>query len=56
MDALDGGHWQYGDDSMPDGGRDLLRRHVRAATRWPWPRRKAVLEHLKEQARRCRRR
>ena len=30
MDALDGGHWQFGDDSMPDRRRDLLRRHLRA--------------------------
>ena len=30
MDALDGGKWQYGDDSFPGRGADVLRRHVRA--------------------------
>ena len=30
MDALDGGSWQYGDDSDADRRRHLLRRHLRA--------------------------
>ena len=30
MDALDGGAWQFGDDSAPDGRRHLFRRHFRA--------------------------
>ena len=30
MDALDGGAWRYGDDSVPGGRGHVLRRHVRA--------------------------
>ena len=29
MDALDGGHWNYGDNSIPEVGVDFLRGHVR---------------------------
>ena len=32
MDALDGGHWQYGDDFDPHRRRHLLRRHLRASS------------------------
>ena len=39
MDALDGGMWNYGDDSHARSGHDLVRRHVRPppGRRWPRP-------------------
>ena len=30
MDALDGGQWSYGDDSVPEVARHVLRRHLRS--------------------------
>ncbi len=45
MDALDGGHWEYGDDSIPDGRRDLLRRHLRPPPARPGGRQCASLKH-----------
>ena len=45
LDALDGGHWQYGDDSYPRGRRHLLRRHLRASSARPG-RRARDPEHL----------
>ena len=48
MDALDGGHWQFGDDSMPTVGVTYFAgtfvRHPLALAAA-----KAALEHLKEQ-------
>ena len=54
MDALDGGAWQYGDDSMPTVGRHLLRRHLRASSAGAGrgPRRAGA--HQGQRAPRCR--
>ena len=30
MDALDGGQWSYGDESVPEVAPDVLRRHLRS--------------------------
>jgi glutamate-1-semialdehyde aminotransferase len=48
MDALDGGQWQYGDDSFPEAGVTFfagtyIRHPLTMAASW------AVLNHLKEQ-------
>ncbi len=54
MDALDGGHWQYGDDSIPTVGVTYFAgtfvRHPLALAAA-----KAALEHLKAARRSCRR-
>ena len=47
LDALDGGQWNYGDDSFPKSASPSLRAPL-SGIRSPWRQRSPSLKHLKE--------